>query len=59
MMTDKDQGIVRDNNRGEEQPADKERAQNVASVEEKAKNERREKKALRGNGNDRRQSCRR
>jgi hypothetical protein len=44
MMTDKDQGIVRDNNRGEEQPADKERAQNVASVEEKAKNERREKK---------------
>ena len=37
-MTDKDQGIVRDN-RGEEQPADKERAQNVTSVEEKAKNE--------------------
>ena len=44
MMTDKDQGIVRDNNRGEEQSADKERAQNVASVEEEAKNERREKK---------------
>lgn len=38
IMTDKDQGIVRDN-RGEEQPADKERAQNVTSVEEKAKNE--------------------
>ena len=40
-MTDKDQGIVRDN-RGEEQPADKERAQNVTSVEEKAKNEKKE-----------------
>jgi hypothetical protein len=34
-MTNKDQGIVRD--RGEEQPADKERAQNVTSVEEKKK----------------------
>jgi hypothetical protein len=37
-MTNKDQGIVRDN-RGEEQPADKERAQNVTSVEEKKKTE--------------------
>jgi hypothetical protein len=37
IMTDKDQGIVR--NRGEEQPADKERAQNVTSVEEKKKTE--------------------
>jgi hypothetical protein len=35
-MTNKDQGIVRDN-RGEEQPADKERAQNVTSVDEKKK----------------------
>jgi hypothetical protein len=37
-MQDKSQGIVRDK-RGEEQPADKERAQNVTSVEEKKKNE--------------------
>jgi hypothetical protein len=37
-MTNKDQGIVRDN-RGKEQPADKERAQNVTSVEEKKKTE--------------------
>jgi hypothetical protein len=37
IITDKDQGIVR--NRGEEQPADKERAQNVTSVEEKKKTE--------------------
>jgi hypothetical protein len=36
-MTNKDQGIVR--NKGEEQPADKERAQNVTSVEEKKKSE--------------------
>jgi hypothetical protein len=35
-MTNNDQGIVRDN-RGEEQPADKERAQNATSVEEKKK----------------------
>jgi hypothetical protein len=35
-MTNKDQGIVRDN-RGEEQPADKERGQNATSVEEKKK----------------------
>jgi hypothetical protein len=37
-MTNRDQGIVRDN-KGEEQPADKERAQNVTSVEEKKKTE--------------------
>jgi hypothetical protein len=37
-MTNKSQGIVRDN-KGEEQPADKERAQNVTSVEEKKKTE--------------------
>ena len=37
-MTNKDQGIVRDQ-RGEEQPADKERAQNVTSAEEKKKTE--------------------
>ena len=37
-MTNKDQGIVHDQ-RGEEQPADKERAQNVTSVEEKKKTE--------------------
>jgi hypothetical protein len=43
IMTGKDQGIVRDN-RGEEQPVDKERAQNVTSVEEKAKNEKTEQK---------------
>jgi hypothetical protein len=44
IMTDKDhQGIVRDN-RGEDQPADKERAQNVTSVEEKARNEKKEQK---------------
>jgi hypothetical protein len=36
--TNKDRGIVRDN-RGEEQPADKERAQNATSVEEKTKTE--------------------
>ncbi|WP_424629611.1 hypothetical protein [Bradyrhizobium sp. SYSU BS000235] len=43
-MTAKDQqGIVRDN-RGEDQPADKERAQDVTSVEEKARNEKRNKK---------------
>ena len=34
MLDDKSQGIVRDN-RGEEQPADKDRAQKVNSVEEK------------------------
>ena len=38
MSKDKGQGIVRDN-RGEEQPADKDRAQNVHSVEEKKKTE--------------------
>jgi hypothetical protein len=37
MPNDKSQGIVR--KRGEEQPADKERAQKVASVEEKKKAE--------------------
>jgi hypothetical protein len=42
-MTHKDQAIVR--NRGEDQPADKERAQTVTSVEEKAKNEKAEQKA--------------
>jgi hypothetical protein len=36
MSDDKSQGIVRDA-RGEEQPADKERAQKVTSVEEKKK----------------------
>jgi hypothetical protein len=34
-MINKDQGIVR--NKGEEQPADKERAQHVTSIEEKKK----------------------
>jgi hypothetical protein len=38
IMTNKSQGIVRDN-KGEEQPVDKERAQNVTSVEEKKKTE--------------------
>lgn len=38
MLDDKSQGIVRDN-RGEEQPADKDRAQKVNSVEEKKKTE--------------------
>jgi hypothetical protein len=38
IMTNKDQGIVRDN-RGEEQPADKERAQKATSVAEKKKTE--------------------
>jgi hypothetical protein len=38
IMTNKDQGIVRDN-KGEEQPADKERAQNVTWVEDKKKTE--------------------
>jgi hypothetical protein len=38
MPEDKSQGIVRDK-RGEEQPADKDRAQKVTSVEEKKKNE--------------------
>jgi hypothetical protein len=37
-MTNKDQGIVRDK-KGEKQPADKERAQNATSVEEKKKTE--------------------
>jgi hypothetical protein len=37
-MTNKSQGIVRDN-KGEEQPADNERAQNVISVEERKKTE--------------------
>jgi hypothetical protein len=37
-MINKEQGIVR-NNRGEEQPADKERGQNVNPVEEKKKTE--------------------
>jgi hypothetical protein len=37
MPNDKSQGIVR--KRGEEQPADKERAQKVTSVEEKKKAE--------------------
>lgn len=38
MPADRSQGIVRDK-RGEEQPADKERAQDVTSVEERRKNE--------------------
>jgi hypothetical protein len=38
MSDDKSQGIIRDK-RGEEQPADKERAQRVTSVEEKKKTE--------------------
>lgn len=39
MQDDKQsQGIVRDE-RGQDQPADKERAQQVTTVEEKAKNE--------------------
>ena len=38
MPEDKSQGIVRDK-RGEEQPAHKDRAQKVTSVEEKKKNE--------------------
>jgi hypothetical protein len=37
-MTNKSKGIVRDN-KGKEQPAYKERAQNVTSVEEKKKTE--------------------
>jgi hypothetical protein len=37
MPDDKSQGIVR--KRGEEQPADKDRAQHVTSVEEKRKTE--------------------
>jgi hypothetical protein len=37
MPNDQSQGIVR--KRGEEQPADKERAQKVPSVEEKKKTE--------------------
>jgi hypothetical protein len=37
-MANKDQGIIRDN-KGEEQPADKKRAQNVTSVEEKKNTE--------------------
>jgi hypothetical protein len=37
-MPDKSQGIVRDE-RGQEQPADKERAEHVTSVEEKKKTE--------------------
>jgi hypothetical protein len=37
MPDDKSQGIVR--KRGEEQPADKDRAQHVTSVEEKKKTE--------------------
>jgi hypothetical protein len=37
MPNDRSQGIVR--KRGEEQPADKERAQNVTSVGEKKKTE--------------------
>lgn len=36
MPNDKSQGIVRDE-RGQEQPADKDRAQKVTSVEEKKK----------------------
>jgi single-stranded DNA-specific DHH superfamily exonuclease len=36
MPDNKSQGVVLDN-RGEEQPADKKRAQNVTSVEEKKK----------------------
>ena len=36
MPDNKSQGIVRDE-RGQEQPADKERAQKVASIEEKKK----------------------
>ena len=38
MADDKSQGIIRDE-RGQEQPADKKRAQHVTSVEEKAKTE--------------------
>src|SRR5207342_2161118 len=38
MPEDKDQGIERDD-RGQEQPADKERAQTVTSVEEKKRTE--------------------
>ena len=38
MSDDKNQGIVRDE-RGQEQPVDKERAQKVTSVEEKKKTE--------------------
>jgi hypothetical protein len=38
MPDKKSQGIVRDE-RGQEQPADKERAQHVTSVEEKKKTE--------------------
>jgi hypothetical protein len=38
MPDKKSRGIVRDE-RGQEQPADKERAQNVTSVEEKKKTE--------------------
>jgi hypothetical protein len=38
MTNNKDQGIVCDK-KGEEQPADKERAQDVTSVEEKKKTE--------------------
>jgi hypothetical protein len=38
MSDDKGQGIVRDE-KGQEQPADKERAQHVTSVEEKKKTE--------------------
>lgn len=38
MATEKSQGIVRDE-RGQEQPADKKRAQHVTSVEEKKKTE--------------------
>jgi hypothetical protein len=38
MPDDNSQGIVRDS-RGEEQPADKDRAQKVTSVEERKKNE--------------------
>jgi hypothetical protein len=38
MSDDKGQGIVRDE-KGQEQPADKERAQHATSVEEKKKTE--------------------
>jgi hypothetical protein len=43
IMTNASQGVVR-GDRGEEQPLDNDRAQAVVSVEEKARNEKEQKK---------------